>query len=330
MVRDVDADVELLLTYFDPTTADELRERIGNCRITSLAEIVAPVLAGLVPGRGPRRGPDGRRPPARPEHRRRGASRGARVDVPHPRRGRALASALLKPYDRSAALLLYGAVGIVAILLLETITAVGRARAEHRRLLLRRGQDARHRRPERQGRRRPDGVQGRGLGHDARRARLRGVLHRRHRQPADRPAADRPVRPPTPSRARTTSSSSASARSGCGCAELLRECGVAVVASTTRRRARTSAPRARPSLPVVIGRGADPSLLRRLSLQNAQAVAAVTNDDLENLSIAMTVLSLRARPARRRARRRRAPRQRDALAVQARPHPRRAPHRRRR
>jgi Trk K+ transport system NAD-binding subunit len=41
-------------------------------------------------------------------------------------------------------------------------------------------------------------------------------------------------------------------------------------------------------LPVVIGRGADPSLARRLSLQRARAVAAVTSDDLENISAAMT------------------------------------------
>ena len=37
----------------------------------------------------------------------------------------------------------------------------------------------------------------------------------------------------------------------------------------------------------MIGRGADPSLLRRLSLHRACALAAVTDDDLENISIAM-------------------------------------------
>jgi Trk K+ transport system NAD-binding subunit len=45
-------------------------------------------------------------------------------------------------------------------------------------------------------------------------------------------------------------------------------------------------------LPVVIGRGADPSLLRRLSLDRALALAAVTDDDLENLSIGMSAHSL--------------------------------------
>jgi Trk K+ transport system NAD-binding subunit len=44
--------------------------------------------------------------------------------------------------------------------------------------------------------------------------------------------------------------------------------------------------------PVVVGRGADPSLLRRLSLQRACALAAVTDDDLENISIAMAAKSV--------------------------------------
>jgi Trk K+ transport system NAD-binding subunit len=44
-------------------------------------------------------------------------------------------------------------------------------------------------------------------------------------------------------------------------------------------------------LPVVIGRGGDPSLLRRLSIDKAQALAAVTADDLQNIKV---VLSARA------------------------------------
>jgi len=37
----------------------------------------------------------------------------------------------------------------------------------------------------------------------------------------------------------------------------------------------------------VIGRGADPSLLRRLSLNRALALAAVTADDLQNIKVAL-------------------------------------------
>ena len=43
---------------------------------------------------------------------------------------------------------------------------------------------------------------------------------------------------------------------------------------------------------MVIGRGGDPSLLKRLSLGRAQAVAAVTDNDVENLAIGMAALSL--------------------------------------
>jgi voltage-gated potassium channel Kch len=45
-------------------------------------------------------------------------------------------------------------------------------------------------------------------------------------------------------------------------------------------------------LPVVIGRGADLSLLRRLSLGRAVALAAVTDDDLENITIAMAARAI--------------------------------------
>ena len=41
-------------------------------------------------------------------------------------------------------------------------------------------------------------------------------------------------------------------------------------------------------LPVVVGAGRDRSLMRRLSLPKARAVAAVTSDDLENISAAMS------------------------------------------
>ena len=37
----------------------------------------------------------------------------------------------------------------------------------------------------------------------------------------------------------------------------------------------------------MIGRGADPSLLRRLSLDRAIALAAVTADDLQNIKVAL-------------------------------------------
>ena len=53
------------------------------------------------------------------------------------------------------------------------------------------------------------------------------------------------------------------------------------------RRARTSASRGGRKLPVVIGRGANPAVLRRLSLRRALGFAAVTPDDLNNIEAAM-------------------------------------------
>jgi Trk K+ transport system NAD-binding subunit len=68
---------------------------------------------------------------------------------------------------------------------------------------------------------------------------------------------------------------------------LLRRCGIGVVAVDDREEGENVGLAREMGLPVVIGRGADLSLLRRLSLQHACALAAVTDDDLENISIGM-------------------------------------------
>lgn len=73
---------------------------------------------------------------------------------------------------------------------------------------------------------------------------------------------------------------------------LLRDCGVAVVAVDDREDGENVGQAREAGLPVVIGRGADPSLLRRLSPKRALALAAVTDNDLENLSIGMSALSV--------------------------------------
>ena len=73
---------------------------------------------------------------------------------------------------------------------------------------------------------------------------------------------------------------------------LLRECGVLVVAVDADGDAETVGLARRLQIPVVIGRAANPALLRRLSLGRARAFAAVTNDDLRNLESAMTARSL--------------------------------------
>jgi voltage-gated potassium channel Kch len=69
---------------------------------------------------------------------------------------------------------------------------------------------------------------------------------------------------------------------------LLRECGFSVVAVDDQPDGENVGHARRLGLPVVIGRGADPSLLRRLSLDRALALAAVTADDLENIKVVLT------------------------------------------
>ena len=68
---------------------------------------------------------------------------------------------------------------------------------------------------------------------------------------------------------------------------LLRACGVAVVALDDQPEGENVGQARRLGIPVVIGRGADPYLLRRLSLERATALAAVTSDDLQNLRVAL-------------------------------------------
>ena len=73
---------------------------------------------------------------------------------------------------------------------------------------------------------------------------------------------------------------------------ILRRCGVGVVAVDDREEGENVGMARELGLPVVVGRGADLSLLRRLSLSRAVALAAVTADDLENISIAMAARAI--------------------------------------
>jgi TrkA-N domain len=68
---------------------------------------------------------------------------------------------------------------------------------------------------------------------------------------------------------------------------LLRECAVPVVAVETDGEAENVGFARRERLPVVIGRGANPDVLRRLSLRRARSLAAVTATDLRNIEAAV-------------------------------------------
>jgi hypothetical protein len=72
----------------------------------------------------------------------------------------------------------------------------------------------------------------------------------------------------------------------------LRECGIPVVVVSDDEEDESVGHARREKLPIVIGRGADPVVLRRLSLDRARALAAVTPDDLTNVEVAMTARSL--------------------------------------
>jgi Trk K+ transport system NAD-binding subunit len=72
---------------------------------------------------------------------------------------------------------------------------------------------------------------------------------------------------------------------------LLRACGAPVVAVDTEADGENVGFARRVKLPVVIGRGANPAVLRRLSLSRALGFAAVTPDDLNNIEAAMAARS---------------------------------------
>ena len=145
-----------------PGRGRELEQEIGNCTITSLADIVAPDAGGPVPRRRPRRGAS---TDARGCAAATASSSGSTLPEVRARRARALATRdRCKPFDRSAALVFFGAVGLVLILVFETIAAAIVLEQALGRLVLRRGQDARDRRPEPGGPGRAEVVQGRDLG----------------------------------------------------------------------------------------------------------------------------------------------------------------------
>ena len=108
LVRHLDPEVPIVATIFDPATARELEEVIGNCTITSLADIVAPTLAGPCLGDELAAVLDEEPRPVGLRYSE-GAVEEASLPEVRARRARALASAIVKPFDRSAALVFFGA-----------------------------------------------------------------------------------------------------------------------------------------------------------------------------------------------------------------------------
>jgi voltage-gated potassium channel Kch len=287
LVRHLDGDVPLVVTIFDPGIAEQIAETVPNCHVTSVADIVAPSLAGpcISPDLlGVLR--DGERTVGLDEDLR-------EVELP-PRqahRVRSLSAAVLRPYDRSAALLFYGLAGLVTMFCFELFGAMivldqafADAAYGTAKSLATVGPNTAV----------DDGPKWfkvaiaasvlltlisaacftGGLINRLVDSRLTGLIGRR--------AVPRHNHVIVIGLGQV----------GLRLCMLLRECGVLVVAVDADEDSETVGLARRLRIPVVIGRGANPELLRRLSPRQARAFAAVTNEDLVNLEAAMTARAL--------------------------------------
>src|SRR5215204_6931622 len=290
LVRHLDPDVPIVVTIFDPETARELEDVIGNCTITSLADIVAPTLAGpcLDDELAAVVEEDDRPVGLRCSD---GTVEVASLPEVRARRARALGSALLKPFDRSAALVFLGAVGLLAVLIFETVAAAlvldqnvvdSFYGAVKTLVTVDPNLEVQHG---------PSwfklvisgsmlvallfaaaftgGLVERLIGR-----RLTGLLGRRAVPRSDHVVVV------------------GLGEVGLRLALLLRRCGISVVAIDEREEGETVGHAKELGVPVVIGRGADPSLLKRLSLERALALAAVTGDDLDNIAVTLAARAL--------------------------------------
>ena len=294
--------------------------------MTSLAEIVAPSLAGpCIDERGTAVSVEGESPVLIVE------KDGEVSEQPVPQlkahRIEALARALFTPYDKSAGLLLYGAIGLVAIFLIETLTAVlvldnsvvdafyGSAKTLVTvdpnldvddgpgwykvfisltmivALVFAAGFTA-------------------GLVNRVVERRLTGLVGRRAVPRRDHVVVV------------------GLGQVGMRLCLLLRGCGVPVVAVEQDKEGRNIGVARELGLPLVIGRGSDHSLMGRLSLHRARAVAAVTGGRPGEHLRGDDGPRDRGGHPRRPAGRRRRRRQRDPLPARPRCGPRRPSHRR--
>ena len=288
LVRHLDEDVPIVATIFDASLAHQLEDAVPHVDVTSLAEIAAPSLAGpcIEDGlAGVLPGGDGV-PQAI------GDDLGRRdVHPPASRWARALFTAIFKPYDRSAALLFYGAIGLVTMLIAETVGAM---------IVLEQGfPDALYGSTKSLATVGPNTAVQKGPGWFKLAMVATMLLTLLSAACFTGGLIDRL----TSRRLTGLVGLNAVPRRdhvvvvGLGQVDyrlctLLRECGIPVVVVEADEDDESVGHARRDKLPVVIGRGADPVVLRRLSLDRARALAAVTPDDLTNVEVAMTARSL--------------------------------------
>ena len=285
MVRAVSEDVPLLLTIFDSTMAAEMEHGLPNTHVTSLADIVAPTLAGpcvderftAVSVDGDHRvgliedGDDLREEP---------------IPQNKPRRPEALLRALFTPYDKSAGLLLFGAIGLFAVLLVEAVTAVFVLDQSITDAIYGSAKTLVTVDPN------PEVTKGPGwyklftsatmivalvfaAGFTA--GLVNRVIDRRLTGLVGQRAGPR----------RDHVVVVGLGQVGLRLCLVLRACGVPVIAIERDEHGELLGLAKTLGIPVLVGRGADPSLMERVSLPKARAVAAVTADDLENIAVAM-------------------------------------------
>ena len=282
LVRHLDDDVRLVVTIFDPAMAQQVGETIPKCHVTSVADIVAPSLAG------PCLDPDVVAVQRSGERLVGLDAKLEEVALPptRARRLRSLVEAVLAPYDRSAALLFYGSIGLATMLLYEWIGSM---------IVLDQGAaDALYGSTKSLATVGPnpavdDGPKWfkvtivasmvltllsaacftGGLINRLVDSTLTGLIGRRAVPRRDHVVVV------------------GLGQVGLRLCMLLRECGVQVVAVDTESEGENVGLARQLKLPVVIGRGANPRVLRRLSLDRARALAAVTSDDLRNIEAAV-------------------------------------------
>ncbi|MBW3607309.1 MAG: NAD-binding protein [Actinobacteria bacterium] len=297
VVAGVRPGVRLIVTIYNRDLAAQVRRAVDNVRVTSMAEIVAPALAGPCLGDGlvaVSRSPE----PGGPPRGVRAAEDGPLLAPLSPRgrrlgdRARANLASLLHPYELSAKTLLAGLLGFVAILLTEAIV-VGLALHEPpmkalylaTRVIVTVG-------PNEAIEHGPGwllpfstvtmlaalaftAIFTAGLINRLMAPRLVAILGRR-----TMPRRDHVV-------------VVGLGQVGLRLCLMLRELGAPVVAVERDRQADNVVRAKRYGIPVVIGAGGSRGVLSRLSLQRARALAAVTSDEIENISTAVAALSVR-------------------------------------
>lgn len=292
MVRAASKDVPLLLTIFDPTMAEQVAKLVPGTQLTSLADIVAPSLAGpCVEERFTAVSLKNGKPVGLVETK--DGVTEETIKSFRPRRVEGLMRAMFTPYDKSAGMLLFGAIGLVAIFALETVTAVFTLDESFVDATYGSAKTIVTVDPNQKVAEGPGWYKlftsgtmlvallfaaafTAGLVNRVVERRLTGLFGRRAVPRRDHVVVV------------------GLGQVGMRLCLLLRACNIPLVAVEADEDAESVGIAKELGLPVVIGRGADPSLMRRLSIPRARAVAAVTSDDLDNISVAMTTRGIHA------------------------------------